>query len=101
MQGIQEQEHTSMRIQKAVLTLTLVLLATATYASAQKHELAITVGGQFPSNNVFDSGASVAVGANYAGRIFHVPLASLYFELPVIVGPKSVTRLPSRSNYSS
>lgn len=90
-----------MRIQKAVLTLTLVLLATATYASAQKHELAITVGGQFPSNNVFDSGASVAVGANYAGRIFHVPLASLYFELPVIVGPKSVTRLPSRSNYSS
>jgi hypothetical protein len=71
------------------------------FASAQAHELAITAGGQFPSNQQFDSGASFAVGASYAGRMFHVPLASLYFELPVVVGPKSVTRLPSRSNYSS
>lgn len=81
--------------------LLLFVFATCLFANAQAHELAITVGGQFPSNNQFDSGTSFAVGASYAGRIFHLPLASLYFELPVVVGPKSVTRLPSRSNYSS
>ena len=84
-----------------LVSLLLFLLVMSVFASAQSHELALTVGGQFPYNNQFDSGASFAVGATYAGRIIHVPLAALYFELPVVVGPKSVLRLPSRSNYSS
>jgi hypothetical protein len=70
-------------------------------ASAQQHELAVTVGGQFPYNNQFDSGASFAVGGSYAGRLIGVPLAAVYFELPVVVGPKSVLHLPSSSIYSS
>ncbi|HWR34610.1 MAG TPA: hypothetical protein VN622_01925 [Clostridia bacterium] len=76
-------------------------LATVVAANAQQNELAITVGGQFPRNNLFDTGASFAVGGNYASRLLHVPLASLYFEVSVVAGPKSVLRLPSRSNYSS
>lgn len=83
-------------------TLTLLLFVfISIFASAQAHELALTAGGQFPYNNTYDSGSSFAVGASYAGRIIHVPLASLYFEVPVVVGLKSVTHLPSRSNYSS
>ncbi len=91
-----------MNIKKVhLISLLLMLVVMTGFASAQAHELAITVGGQFPSNEQYNSGASFAVGATYAGRIVHVPLAALYFELPVVVGPKSVTRLPSRSNYSS
>ena len=90
-----------MRLKGYRLSLLLFVLMMSVFATAQRHELAITAGGQFPYNSQFDSGASFAVGAAYAGRIFHVPLASLYFELPVVAGPKSVTRLPSRSNYSS
>ena len=78
-----------------------ILLFIGIVAHAQQHELAITVGGQFPYNNQFDSGASFAVGGSYAGRLIHVPLAALYFEVPVVVGPKSVLHLPSTSNYSS
>jgi Outer membrane protein beta-barrel domain len=90
-----------MRTDKHYIGLLAFVLLMSVLASAQAHELAITAGGQFPSNNLFDSGTSFAVGANYAGRIVHFPLAALYFEVPVVVGPKSVTRLPSRSNYSS
>lgn len=90
-----------MKTRDCLVALLLFVLLLSAFAAAQSHELAITAGGQFPHNNTYDSGASFAVGASYAGRLFHVPLASLYFELPVVVGPKSVTRLPSRSNYSS
>jgi hypothetical protein len=70
-------------------------------AFAQSNELAITVGGQFPINNAFDTNAGFAVQGNFAHRFLYVPLAGLYFELPVVVGPKNVLDLPSRSNYSS
>lgn len=79
----------------------LFALISASFAYAQQNELAITVGGQFPKNNSFDSGTSLAVGASFAHRLAHVPLASLYWELPLVVGPKSVLHLPSTSNYSS
>lgn len=90
-----------MKLPSRYIVVFAFILMMSVFASAQAHELAITAGGQFPYNNQFDSGASFAVGANYAGRLIHIPLAALYVELPVVVGPKSVTRLPSRSNYSS
>jgi len=90
-----------MKMKNRGFCLILFMLVMSVFANAQRHELAFTVGGQWPSNEQFDSGASFAVGGTYAGRIVHVPLAALYFELPVVVGTKSVTRLPSRSNYSS
>ncbi len=88
-------------MKKQLLVFLSLLLLMSGAALAQRHELAITAGGQFPSNDLFNSGNSFAVGANYAGRIAHVPFVALYFELPVIVGPKSVLHAPSASNYSS
>ncbi|HYE23883.1 MAG TPA: hypothetical protein VEG32_01665 [Clostridia bacterium] len=79
----------------------LILLLTSVSAFGQSHELAITGGANFPRNNAYDSDASFAVGGYYAGRIFYVPLAGLYFEVPVVVAPESVTDLPSRDNYSA
>lgn len=89
-----------MRFSSRQLTLALLLLI-GIAAQAQQHELAITAGGNFPRNNQFDSGASFAVGGSYSGRLAAVPFAALYFELPVVVAPKSVLHLPSRTNYSS
>jgi len=86
-------------LRKIVLAVFAFLLCIA--AQAQSNELAITAGGQFPINNAFDTNAGFAVQANFAHRIFYVPLAGIYFELPIVVGPKNVLDLPSRSNYSS
>lgn len=83
----------------AILIAFVSLFCLSTFA--QQNELAVTVGGQFPRNNQFDIGASFAVGGSYAGRLAHVPLASLYFEVPVVVGTQSVLRLPTRNSYSS
>jgi hypothetical protein len=78
-----------------------ILLLVGISAYAQSNELAITAGANFPRNNQFDSGTSLAVGASFAHRIVHFPLASLYWELPVVVAPKSVLQIPSRANYSA
>lgn len=83
------------------LAVVVCFLSLVVAAAAQSNELAITAGGQFPRNNVFDSGASFAVGGSFAHRIIHLPLASLYWEVPVVVAPKSVLRTPGRDNYSS
>jgi opacity protein-like surface antigen len=58
-------------------------------AFAQAHELAITAGGNFPSNDQFNPGNSFAVGAQYDGRILHVPFAQLYVDVPLVVATKS------------
>jgi len=79
----------------------LAVLGITTTAFAQRNELSITAGANFPRNNQFDTGPSLAVGASFAHRIVYVPLASVYWELPVVVAPKSVLRVPSRTNYSS
>jgi hypothetical protein len=81
--------------------LVLSLVAFAISAMAQSNELAITAGADFPRNNSFDSGTSLAVGASFAHRMVHLPLASVYWELPLVVAPKSVLRAPVSTNYSS
>lgn len=77
---------------------TLLLLCSTSLA--QKNEFALTGGGQFSSNSAFDAGTSWAVGANYARRMASAPFVALYFELPVVIGPKSVLR-PYSTDYSS
>ncbi len=89
-----------MHNRKSALLLLVICLA-APWALGQKNELAVTAGGQFSSNSAFNTGSSWAIGANFAHRIFHAPLVSLYWELPVVVGPKSIIKLPSETDYSS
>jgi len=89
-----------MHIRNSGLIVALSLLLSLG-ALAQKNELAVTAGGQFPNNSEFNSGASWAVGASFAHRIFHAPLASLYWEIPVVGAPESVMKTPFRTTYSS
>jgi opacity protein-like surface antigen len=80
--------------------LAVVCLSFSIGASAQSNELAITGGGQFSSNDFFDSKTSWVIGGNFAHRIFSVPFVSLYFEVPVVVAPNSGLKLTS-TDYSS
>ena len=85
---------------KKLALFTLLLLVSCLPSLAQSNELAITGGGQFSSNDFFENGNSWAVGANFAHRIAHVPFLGLYFEIPVVVAPKSVIHVNS-TDYSS
>jgi hypothetical protein len=76
----------------AVLVLVVVLSVSAV---AQKHELAVTLGGNFPTNDQYNPGKSLAVGAQYDGRIFHVPTVSLYLDVPLVVATKSTFTEPA------
>ncbi len=74
----------------------LLLLAVSGYAAAQAHELSLSAGGIFPYNSsTFETHAGWAIEASYAGRLMHVPLAALYFELPVVIGPRNTGIIPS------
>ena len=64
-------------------------------AAAQAHEFAITAGGNFPKNDQYNPGNSFAVGAQYDGRILHVPLMQLYVDVPFVVATKSTFSEPS------
>jgi Outer membrane protein beta-barrel domain len=78
------------------VAMVAVLLATFSIAAfAQAHEFAITAGGNFPTNDQFNPGNSFAVGAQYDGRIFHVPLMQLYVDVPFVVATKSSFSEPS------
>ncbi|MGE5114596.1 MAG: outer membrane protein [Acidobacteriaceae bacterium] len=90
-----------MYIRKSAFNLLVLCLILPAATFAQKNELAITAGGQFPNNSEFNSGASWAVGASFAHRIFHAPLASLYWEIPVVGAPESIMKTPFRTTYSS
>lgn len=67
-----------------MLLVVLIVAAFASSAAAQGVEIAITGGGHFPLNPTVDVNAGAAVQGNVAGRIFGVPLANLYVEVPVI-----------------
>jgi len=53
---------------------------------AQGHEIALTGGGLFASNQNFNVDASAAIEGSYAGRLAHMPLASIYGEVPLAWG---------------
>ena len=75
-----------MHIRNSALVILVCLLLSVT-AVAQKNELAVTAGGQFPNNSDFNSGASWAIGANFAHLIIHAALVSLYWEIAVVGAP--------------
>lgn len=62
--------------------LVLSGLMTGTAAYAQKLELAVVGGGMFSSN----ASTTAAVEGSLAYRFVGVPMASLYFELPIAAG---------------
>ena len=83
---------------RKILKLAIVVALLATFsltAFAQAHEFAITAGGNFPRNDQYNPGNSFAVGAQYDGRIFHVPLMQLYLDVPIVVATKSTFTEPS------
>ncbi len=90
-----------MHTRKAVLIVVALCTFFSLGALAQKNELAVTAGAQFPNNSQFNSGNSWAVGASFAHRILHAPLASLYWEIPVVGAPENVMKTPFRTTYSS
>ncbi|MDT8069157.1 MAG: hypothetical protein ROO76_13410 [Terriglobia bacterium] len=90
-----------MSLRKPCLLIGATCLFLSLSALAQSNELAVTAGGQFPNNSDFNSGASWAVGGNFAHRIIGVPFISLYWEVPVVGAPQSVMKLPFRTTYSS
>lgn len=75
----------------AIVVLSLVI---AVPALAQKHELSIEAGANIPINATFDTSTGFAIQGSYAGRLVHLPLASLYFELPVTAGLNGSAGLP-------
>jgi hypothetical protein len=77
----------------AIVTALAAMMSMSAFAQA--HELAITAGGNFPSNDQHNPGNSFAVGGQYDGRIFHVPLVALYLDVPLVVATKSSFREPS------
>lgn len=52
-------------------------------AAAQKNEIAVGIGGNFPVNSPGASNA-VAITGSVAHRLFGVPMVSLYAEIPVV-----------------
>jgi hypothetical protein len=61
----------------------LVACSIPCVAFAQSNELAVTVGGYAPISVQTDVHAAAIVEGSFAHRIFHVPLAAIYFEVPV------------------
>jgi len=83
---------------RTIFRITVVLLLVAAFsasAMAQKHELALTLGGNFPKNDQANPGNSFAVGAQYDGRIFHVPTLALYLDVPIVVATNTSFNSPS------
>jgi opacity protein-like surface antigen len=68
---------------RKLVSLFFLSVLFAISAFAQNTELGVTVGGYFPVNSSASSGNAFAVGGSFAHRMIGVPLASLYFELPV------------------
>lgn len=71
-----------MQVRRMVLGLCVLLTVTG-LATAQKLELAVTAGGYVPAGVQTDIHTAAIVEGSLAYRIFHVPLAAVYVEVPV------------------
>jgi len=67
----------------------IALFLFAAPAFAQSNDLAVTFGGYFPISGQLSGGNAFATQGNFGHRIFHVPLASIYLEIPVAGVPNS------------
>ncbi len=70
-------------MKKFTILVCLLLLALAGSSAAQSIELAIGGGGYLPVNNN-QADKAFAVEGTFSARMLHVPLAALYFDLPVV-----------------
>ncbi|MEW6130477.1 MAG: hypothetical protein AB1757_25810 [Acidobacteriota bacterium] len=89
-----------------------IIIFTATVVNAQKHEIAFTSGGlkvgergfNLPQPGILKFKTGFTYQFNYAQRLVDAKIASLYWEIPVAVTPKtkvSGTNALSPSSYSS
>jgi len=85
---------------KQTLVLLILFCLGAAVSFAQSNELAITAGGYFPVNSQVGASNAFALGGSFAHRIVHLPLASVYFEIPVYGSFNSAARLFSASTGS-
>jgi opacity protein-like surface antigen len=86
-----------------VAVLSCVCLV-ALAAQAQKNELAGEISGAFPSANNLNFNAAVGYQVNYAHRLFKVPGAGLYVEVPFLAGfsnQRTLNSLLNGQNYNS
>jgi hypothetical protein len=92
---------------RSFVALLVLLLALFTLsAAAQSNELAVTAGGYFPINSTVNADNAFAVGGSFAHRVFGVPLAAIYVELPVYASFNSTASLatvtsPANAKYST
>jgi len=95
-----------------LLSVLALILASATVASAQKHEVAFTSGGlkigergfDLPNPGRLKFGTGFTYEINYARRFFDGKIAALYFEFPVAGTPRTKvdsTNALSPRSYSS
>lgn len=82
----------------AILCLVFFSLA----AHAQTNEFAAEASGLFTTSN-YNPNAGVGFQLNYAHRLFHVPLVSVYGEIPFVAGFNSSFSVAdlARENYNS
>jgi len=71
----------SKSIRIAIVLVAIVVFSVA--ASAQKADIALTVGAYHPVNNGFAGDNAFVVQGNIGLRMFSIPFASLYLEVPV------------------
>jgi opacity protein-like surface antigen len=90
-----------MKLRFAVVTVLFVgLSCVAGYA--QSNEFAAEASGLVTASS-YDPGAGVGFQLNYAHRFFHVPLVSVYGEIPFVAGFNSSINVGdlARENYTS
>jgi len=78
--------------------LLLIFISLSVGAWAQSNELAVTVGGYFPINSPVGASNAFAVGGSFAHRVFGVPLASAYLEIPVFATFNSTASISQTIN---
>ena len=72
-----------MQDQFGPILLFCILLTLSSLSLAQSNELAVTVGGYVPTSIQTDVHTAAIIEGSFAHRIFHVPFAGVYFEVPV------------------
>lgn len=89
---------------RKILQLLLVVTTFASFASAQKIDLALTAGIYHPVNNAFSGDNAFAIEGNVGFRLASVPFLALYFEVPVagtLDATVPASALTSAGTYSS
>ena len=87
-----------------LLRLSLFVVVVSLTASAQRLDIALTVGGYHPVHNSFSSDNAFAVEGNIGARIASVPFFALYLEVPIagtLENKVPASALTSAGTYSS